>query len=79
MDIRLENDKAYKYELVKKVLSDLPEWFEFEEAILTYAAMARSLATYVVSEDGRDLGFIILKEQSLMHRLCRKTISVSRP
>ena len=64
MDIRLENDKAYKYEFVKKVLTDLPEWFEFEEAILTYADMAKSLATYVVSEDGRDLGFIIIKETS---------------
>lgn len=62
--IRLEKNKKYKSDFVKKVLDDLPDWFEFEEANKSYAENAKNFATYIISENDKDLGFIIIKETS---------------
>lgn len=62
--IRLEENKAYKYNFIKRVLRDLPAWFGIEEAIIAYAKEARELDTYIISINDEDQGFLIIKETS---------------
>lgn len=62
--IRLEIDKTYKSDFVKKVLDDLPDWFEFEEAKANYAENSKIYDTYIISENNKDLGFLMIKETS---------------
>lgn len=62
--IRLEKDKKYKPKFVKKVLDDLPDWFEFEEAKINYAEKSIIYDTYIISENNYDIGFLIVKETS---------------
>ena len=62
--IRLEKDKKYKPKFVKKVLDDLPDWFEFEEAKVNYAQKSEIYDTYIISENNYDIGFLVVKETS---------------
>lgn len=62
--IRLEKDKRYKPKFIKKVLDDLPDWFEFEEAKVNYAEKSKIYDTYIISENNYDIGFLVVKETS---------------
>ena len=62
--IRLEGNVAEKASFVKKVLDDLPDWFEFEEAKVNYAQRSEIYDTYIISENNYDIGFLIVKETS---------------
>ncbi|WP_311481644.1 GNAT family N-acetyltransferase [uncultured Anaerococcus sp.] len=62
--IRLEGNVAEKASFVKKVLDDLPNWFEFEEAKVNYAEKSKIYDTYIISENNYDIGFLIVKETS---------------
>ena len=61
--IKIE-DPIEKSELVKEILSDLPEWFGLPESTKSYIKEASSLDLWLAKDHSGNMAFITLKETS---------------
>lgn len=59
-----ETNTKLKTDIVKEILSDLPEWFGMEEATSKYITQAAFYPLWSATCNGEFIGFINLKETS---------------
>lgn len=64
MDIVTVTNRGEKAEIVKLVLSDLPEWFGLPDSTQAYIDESRDLPLWAAVVDREVVGFVTLKETS---------------
>jgi len=63
-DIAAVDSPEEKSRICLSVLRALPEWFGVESAIQGYTSSVRPLPFFVARKDGRDVGFLSLKQNT---------------
>lgn len=64
MHITMINDPDRKCAIAREVLSDLPEWFGIPDSTEEYIRESGKMPFFAATEEGKVLGFMVLKETS---------------